>query len=299
MPRRASRGVLIVALCATLASVSPAPALAAAARTCVSHAGSPDFARAGKPPGKNRGLTFCSEYERNTCCDRGATDAVRRIVAHMQASGFSPTCRDAWSALECSICDPNAGVEPKTAVCASTCDRVYRACENEYFAEDALHRLTPCRAADTICTKLSDWMAETGGGAEMCEAAGYEVLAGGPAAEERWCFDGAAPGLRRAPDAEDGGGARDAGKKKKKTDTASTGKAAHRSSSSEEFAGTWTAKALAVAGAAAAAAYGLKFAARRRRARWGDAGAARHAARVAAEKRSMRAAAFESNAKML
>ena len=299
MPRRASRGVLIVALCATLASVSPAPALAAAARTCVSHAGSPDFARAGKPPGKNRGLTFCSEYERNTCCDRGATDAVRRIVAHMQASGFSPTCRDAWSALECAICDPNAGVEPKTTVCASTCDRVYRACENEYFAEDALHRLTPCRAADTICTKLSDWMAETGGGgAEMCEAAGYEVLAGGPAAEERWCFDGAAPGLRRAPDAEDGGGARNAGKKKKKkTDTASAGKAAHRSSSSEEFAGTWTAKALAVAGAAAAAAYGL--AARRRRARWGDAGAARHAARVAAEKRSMRAAAFESNAKML
>ncbi len=297
MPRRASRGVLIVALCATLASVSPAPALAAAARTCVSHAGSPDFARAGKPPGKNRGLTFCSEYERNTCCDRGATDAVRRIVAHMQASGFSPTCRDAWSALECSICDPNAGVEPKTTVCASTCDRVYRACENEYFAEDALHRLTPCRAADTICTKLSDWMAETGGGgAEMCEAAGYEVLAGGPA-EEKWCFDGAAPGLRRAPDAKDGGGARDAGKKKKKTDTASAGKAAHRSSSSEEFAGTWTAKALAVAGAAAAAAYGL--AARRRRARWGDAGAARHAARVAAEKRSMRAAAFESNAKML
>ena len=138
MPRRASRGVLIVALCATLASVSPAPALAAAARTCVSHAGSPDFARAGKPPGKNRGLTFCSEYERNTCCDRGATDAVRRIVAHMQASGFSPTCRDAWSALECSICDPNAGVEPKTTVCASTCDRVYRACENEYFAEDNL-----------------------------------------------------------------------------------------------------------------------------------------------------------------
>ena len=298
MPRRASRGVLIVALCATLASVSPAPALAAAARTCVSHAGSPDFARAGKPPGKNRGLTFCSEYERNTCCDRGATDAVRRIVAHMQASGFSPTCRDAWSALECAICDPNAGVEPKTTVCASTCDRVYRACENEYFAEDALHRLTPCRAADTICTKLSDWMAETdGGGAEMCEAAGYEVLAGDPAAEERWCFDGAAPGLRRAADAEDGGGARDAGKKKKKTDTASAGKAAHRSSSSEEFAGTWTAKALAVAGAAAAAAYGL--AARRRRARWGDAGAARHAARVAAEKRSMRAAAFESNAKML
>ena len=297
MPRRASRGVLIVALCATLASVSPAPALAAAARTCVSHAGSPDFARAGKPPGKNRGLTFCSEYERNTCCDRGATDAVRRIVAHMQASGFSPTCRDAWSALECSICDPNAGVEPKTTVCASTCDRVYRACENEYFAEDALHRLTPCRAADTICTKLSDWMAETGGGgAEMCEAAGYEVLAGGPA-EEKWCFDGAAPGLRRAPDAKDGGGARDAGKKKKKTDTASAGKAAHRSSSSEEFAGTWTAKALAVAGAAAAAAYGL--AARRRRARWGDVGAARHAARVAAEKRSMRAAAFESNAKML
>jgi hypothetical protein len=59
------------------------------------------------------------------------------------------------------VCDPRAGVLPKTAVCASTCDSLYRACADEYFAEDGMQRLTPCRASDTICTKLSDWV--TGG----------------------------------------------------------------------------------------------------------------------------------------
>ena len=64
------------------------------APTCVSHAGYPDFLSHGKPPSKNRGLTFCQQYERSTCCDRGTTDGVRRVVAHMQANGFSPKCRE-------------------------------------------------------------------------------------------------------------------------------------------------------------------------------------------------------------
>ena len=82
-------------LVATLLAVSLAGVAAkSSAPTCVSHAGYPDFLAHGKPPSKNRGLTFCQQYERSTCCDRGTTDGVRRVVAHMQANGFSPGCRE-------------------------------------------------------------------------------------------------------------------------------------------------------------------------------------------------------------
>ena len=49
---------------------------------------------AGKPPARNRGLTFCTEYGASTCCDRATSDGVRRVVAHMQANGFSSRCRE-------------------------------------------------------------------------------------------------------------------------------------------------------------------------------------------------------------
>ena len=92
------------------------------------------------------------------------------------------------------ICD-RAGVTPKTSVCLHTCDSIYRACKDEYFSEDAQHRMVPCRASDTIRAKLSDWMAESGGGGkEMCEAAGYDVISAGRAsADGEWCFEGTPP----------------------------------------------------------------------------------------------------------
>ena len=81
----------------------------------------------------------------------------------------------AWTQLECSICDPRAGIVSKTKVCAHQCDAIYRACKDDYFTEDKLQRLTPCRSSDTICTKLSDWAGDMGGG-RMCQDAGYEVV---------------------------------------------------------------------------------------------------------------------------
>ena len=90
--RRAIRAQSLVA--ALLAVFLSGVAAKSSAPTCVSHAGYPDFLSHGKPPSKNRGLTFCQQYERSTCCDRGTTDGVRRVVAHMQANGFDPKCRE-------------------------------------------------------------------------------------------------------------------------------------------------------------------------------------------------------------
>ena len=92
--------------------------------------------------------------------------------------------------MECSICDARAGITRKTKVCAHQCDAIYRACKDEYFTEDKLQRLTPCRSSDTICTKLGDWDDDMGG-ARMCEDAGYEVVSAGKSkADGTWCFDG-------------------------------------------------------------------------------------------------------------
>mmetsp|Transcript_45881 Transcript_45881/g.73415 ORF Transcript_45881/g.73415 Transcript_45881/m.73415 type:complete len:325 (+) Transcript_45881:119-1093(+) len=187
--------VSLLLKCALLAtSAALATSASSVVPKCMSHEGLPDFLAAGTPPQRARGLTFCQEYKSATCCDKGTTDHVRRVVFNMQSNQFGARCRDAWTALECSICDPRAGVLPKTAVCASTCDTLYDACAEEYFAEDAMQRLTPCRPSDTICTKLREWL--TGGGEAMCKAAGYEVVSAAAAAAAGavggWCFEGSA-----------------------------------------------------------------------------------------------------------
>ena len=178
-------------------------------------------------------------------------------------------------------------------MCSHTCDSIYRACKDEYFSEDAQHRMVPCRASDTICAKLSDWMAESGGGGkEMCEAAGYDVISAGRAsADGEWCFEGAPPASATSANAGASGSSR-ATKSKKKGAGGSAAEA-------EEFArlSGWMTRVYVAAGIGLAAHFGLNY--RARNSRTHNAGAARNAARVAAENRSRRAAEFERNAKML
>ena len=73
--------------------------------TCTSHFGVPDFALAGKPPQKQRSLTFCQEHKASTCCDKETTDNVRRVVYNMQSNQFSAKCRDVSTPYPC-ILDP-------------------------------------------------------------------------------------------------------------------------------------------------------------------------------------------------
>ena len=338
---------VLVAACVLLSSCSGATAKPPGTPTCVSHAGYPDFAIQGKPPAKNLGLPFCQKYDRNTCCDRGTTDSVRRVVAHMQQNGFSSRCRDvsvypfrgklsrtqnipnlpsrsidtdlsnlidssqnlqAWTSLECSVCDPHAGVVVTTPVCQNTCDSVYLKCAGEHFAEDALGRVVPCRASDTICAKLSDWMAgespnsetekstdsqgQSTLGTQMCVAAGYSVVR---AAEGGWCFD--------ENDTTSGSGttttstAKSSKSSNKKSDKKSKKKGA--AAEAEEFKKLqhWMGRIYAVAGIGAVVRVLWKIWDRKRRDEKGT-GAARVAAKLAVEHRN-RKSAFEKQAKML
>ena len=203
------------------------------------------------------------------------------------------------------MCDPRAGVAAKTPVCARVCDSVFRACAEEHFAEDALGRVVPCRASDTICARLSDWMDEeeaaAGGertkGTQMCVAAGYDVVSEA-STDGGWCFDGADDTPSASSSSRSSSSSKSSSSSTKKPKKKTGRGSSMVDSEAEEFAKlqSWMSRvyvAIAV-GAAARVAYKVLD---KRRAESGS-GAARRAARVAAENRSRRAA-FESQAKML
>lgn len=200
------------------------------------------------------------------------------------------------------MCDPRAGVAAKTPVCARVCDSVFRACAEEHFAEDALGRVVPCRASDTICAKLSDWMGEEGSegssrGTQMCVAAGYDVVSD----EAAWCFDGAdaaGDALGAASSSKTSSSKTAENKKQKKKKSTRDGSKGMAESEAEEFAKlqSWMSRVYVAVGVGAVARVAYKVW-DRRRAESGS-GAARRAARLAAENRSRRAA-FDNQAKML
>ena len=208
------------------------------------------------------------------------------------------------------MCDPRAGVAAKTPVCARVCDSVFRACAEEHFAEDALGRVVPCRASDTICAKLSDWMGEEGRaderGTQMCVAAGYDVVSDVQTSDvSAWCFDGAdaagdalgaASSSRASSKTADAASAKTAASRRKKKSTRDGSTMAE--AEAEEFAKlqSWMSRVYVAVGVGAVARVAYKVW-DRRRAESGS-GAARRAARLAAENRSRRAA-FDNQAKML
>jgi hypothetical protein len=133
----------------------------------------------------------------------------------------------------------------------------------------------------------------------MCVAAGYDVVSD-VSSDGRWCFDGAdagagagASGASSSSRASSGAerGAERAKKKKKK-------KGGMVDSEAEEFAKlqSWMSRVYVAVGVGAVARVAYKVWDRRRTE--SSSGAARRAARVAAENRSRRAA-FDNQAKML
>jgi hypothetical protein len=198
-------------------------------------------------------------------------------------------------------------------VCAHACDAIYRACKDEYFSEDSLRRLVPCRASDTICTKLSDWGGDGGGGdgdddgtgtngdewggEAMCRAAGYDPVRAGVVRAQPggWCFEPPAPDAHRrsgpgsgsGSSKSDGGGGASGSKKAGKGAKKRGGKAADAEDYAAGTPPAWMTKAYVLIAVAAALYVGLRAARR-----GGSAGAslrARHNARMAAESRAGRA----------
>ncbi|KAL5713103.1 hypothetical protein ACHQM5_015211 [Ranunculus cassubicifolius] len=147
---------------------------------CISPGGRfPPFSSEGKPPRKvTRGpkdLTLCRVFRKNTCCDSTQTHQVLLSIRRLASLGeANPECLQLWELLECSICDPNIGVQPgPPLVCSSFCDRIFDSCANAYFSFDSkTHALSPCGVTDFVCGRMSEWVSN---GTELCQHAGFAV----------------------------------------------------------------------------------------------------------------------------
>ncbi|KAJ6359708.1 hypothetical protein OIU77_003837 [Salix suchowensis] len=147
------------------------------ARVCVSKGGRfPPYSSEGKPPKKvgkgARDLTLCRLFHKKTCCDVAQTYPASLSVRRLASTGeASQECLQLWELLECSICDPQIGVQPgPPLICVSFCDRVYQSCASAYFSMDANKRvIAPCGVNDFVCGQASEWVSN---GTELCHAAG-------------------------------------------------------------------------------------------------------------------------------
>ncbi|WZZ84779.1 hypothetical protein YC2023_113358 [Brassica napus] len=157
---------------------------------CVSKGGRfPPYESAGKPPNSvgrgSKDLTMCRVFRKRTCCSPAQTTpafvAVRNLATYGEAS---QDCLHLFELLECSICNPDVGIQPgPPRICASFCDRVFDACKDAYFASNALTQtIGPCGVNDDIiCVKASNWESN---GTSFCEAAGFAVQTNEDSREE-------------------------------------------------------------------------------------------------------------------
>lgn len=110
---------------------------------CISQGGRfPPFSMEGKPPkkvSKAQDLTLCRVFRKKTCCGVAQTHPALLSVRRLASTGEgNQECLQLWELLECSICDPQVGVQPgPPQICTSFCDRVFKACSDAYFSVDA------------------------------------------------------------------------------------------------------------------------------------------------------------------
>ncbi|XP_017224241.1 folate-binding protein 1-like isoform X2 [Daucus carota subsp. sativus] len=147
---------------------------------CLSKGGRfPPYSNQGKPPRSvskgPKDLILCRMYRKKTCCDVTQTHPAFMAIRKLASTGeANADCLLLWEYLECSICDPQVGVQSgPPLICASLCDRVYDACANAYFSIDAkIQALAPCGVNDFVCGRASEWISN---GTELCHAAGFAV----------------------------------------------------------------------------------------------------------------------------
>ncbi|CAK9314988.1 unnamed protein product [Citrullus colocynthis] len=146
---------------------------------CVSQGGRfPPFSLEGKPPkkvSKAQDLTLCRVFRKRTCCGVAQTHPALLSVRRLASTGeANQECLQLWELLECSICDPQVGVQPgPPLICASFCDRVFKTCSDAYFSVDAKTQvLAPCGVNDFVCGRASEWVSN---GTDLCSAAGFSV----------------------------------------------------------------------------------------------------------------------------
>jgi len=136
-----------------------------------------------KFPARAPALTLCHQYKECTCCNISHTGLIQHNLEAVLDSGrVSPECAAVTTMMACRPCDPVVGVGMKQAVCASTCDRWYSACAQDFFSFTSIsQRLKLCDDKEMLCSPLALLVQ---GGSEMCTQAGYKVSLKGA------CFDG-------------------------------------------------------------------------------------------------------------
>ncbi|OVA02630.1 Folate receptor-like [Macleaya cordata] len=145
---------------------------------CISQGGRfAPFSSEGKPPSiatkGAKDLTLCRVFRKSTCCDVAQTHPALLTIRRLASAGeANQECLQLWELLECSICDPRVGVQPgPPLICTSFCDKVFQACSNAYFSEDAKTQvLSPCGFGDFVCGRVSEWASN---GTELCQLAGF------------------------------------------------------------------------------------------------------------------------------
>ena len=143
-----------------------------------------------KPARSDILFPFCQQYQQCSCCNASHVVAIERSLQSPDSEVLSPGCSAMTAQLACSICDPDIGTSKRQQVCASTCQRWYSRCLNDYFSYSPfLQHLVPCgtRQASDICSQVAE-MAEDGW--DFCLQAGYKVTDAGSDASGVACFDG-------------------------------------------------------------------------------------------------------------
>lgn len=105
-------------------------------------------------------LTLCRVFRKKTCCDVSQTHPALVSVRKLASTGeANPECLQLWELLECSICDPRIGVQPgPPVICASFCDRVFKACAEAYYSTDAITQV--CRWLLNLAKSIIIWCNE-------------------------------------------------------------------------------------------------------------------------------------------
>ncbi|KAF4669179.1 hypothetical protein FOL47_002660 [Perkinsus chesapeaki] len=148
-------------------------------------------------------LTFCDDYNGNTCC--GRLDDLRIRSRYMSLvgravgteEGISEKCADMLRKVACLPCDGYLAVQSKSPmICGSFCDSWFDSCREDFFTVIGGNRLDLCDPKTSlICSRLVDIVSDS---AELCERSGLgQALVGQDAEEE--CFDGEVDPSRVSP----------------------------------------------------------------------------------------------------
>ncbi|KAF4692685.1 hypothetical protein FOZ63_030958 [Perkinsus olseni] len=123
-------------------------------------------------------LTFCEDYNANTCC--GLRDDLRirsrfvNLVAKAAGTdeGVSVKCADMLRKVACLPCDGHLATQSKLpSICRSFCDSWFDSCRGDFFTVvSSGNRLDLCDPKSSlICSRLDEIVSDS---TELCERSG-------------------------------------------------------------------------------------------------------------------------------